>query len=219
MTRLLRYLVPLMLLIGGCQPLPKLGLEDALAPADSRPVIVYTPAALTSEWLLILDQQLKLTPEQASEGIRTSEPPVNDTQRFKQLLFRQQLQQRGGWVVARDRLRELLENYRGHEVEPLLSMLLAHNQALINRDQREQRLNQQLSDLIEAYETVIRRYDESIAETEQLNAKIEALTNLERQLNIRRSKDATNGPAATASQPVASPSQPPKELPTRKDAP
>ncbi|WP_421863802.1 hypothetical protein [Motiliproteus sp.] len=211
MIRLLGYLMPAILLLSGCQPLPKLGLEDALTPSDPRPVIVYTPAALTSEWLLILDQQLQLTPEQASEGIRTSEPPVNDTQRFTQLLYRQQLQQRGGWIVARDRLRELLENYRGHEVEPLLSMLLAHNQAQINGEQRERRLNQQLSDLIEAYETVIRRYHESVAENEQLQAKIEALTNLERQLNIRRSKDG----AEDSSQPPSMPAPAQTDQPVR----
>lgn len=206
MIRLLIATLLGVVLVSGCQPLTQSLSETAAETTAPAPIIIHSPTSLTSKWLQILEKQLQLSPEQASEGIRTSEPPINDTERFEQLLLRQQLQQRGGWIVARDRLRELRKRYQSHEVDPLLAILLAHNQAQINREQRERRLNQQLTDLLTAYETVIRLHDESIAETELLKAKIEALTNLERQLNIRRTKEAANTelPSPPASTPTAS---------------
>ncbi len=106
--------------------------------------------------------------------------------RFKYLLLQQQSGQRHGWIVARDGFRQLLQQFPHSQLQGLLLLLQAHNQTLINHHQRMQKINQQLEQSQRLLQQANLQQQRSQDKADQLEAKINALTNLERSLKGRK---------------------------------
>lgn len=126
-------------------------------------------------WLQTVDTYMQLSPEQAQLRLdRIKEAGKgSDVQLFRYALLNQQRLNRNGWVRARDAFRELSTNASlNAEIQWLTRLLLAYNQAMINWNDRQGKLTRALG--------------ESNAARLQLEAKIEALTNLEESISIRK---------------------------------
>ncbi|WP_210396529.1 hypothetical protein [Motiliproteus sediminis] len=135
-------------------------------------------ALLLADWLDISAEISALTPEQAADALLQVGDGEDPTARFRYAMLNQQLHQRDGWVVARDRFRTLKNSaVLPREARQLAALLEQLNQLQINH---EQQLGEQT-----------RLAQERAAEAELLQEKIRALTNLEDSMNQRREKRST----------------------------
>ena len=187
------------LLVAGCQAIQPAPPAHPAHP--ERMIAVSNQPQSVTPWLQILQRQLQLNPEQAQQALDNhpsskQEPQrfTQELQQFEQLLLRQQLQQRGGWIVARDRLRELLSKHENDTITPLLQLLLQYNQAMINADQRQQKYSAELDQMKQQYSDLEQQLLQSQQHSLELEAKIQALTNLEQRLNTRKSAPSRSTP-------------------------
>ncbi|MEH6652215.1 MAG: hypothetical protein V7707_19500 [Motiliproteus sp.] len=149
------------------------------------------------QWLLQLQTQLLLSPEQAQQALLELPPfdskalqQLADFEQFNYLLLQQQRQQREGWIFARDGFRALDQRYQQQPLSGLFQLLQAHNQTKINHHQQLSKLTKRLQQTEQQLQISDQLLLESKVQSEQLEAKIDALTNLERSLNTR--KEITN---------------------------
>lgn len=132
-------------------------------------------ALLVAEWLAVSAETRALTPEQAAEELKQVADSDEPGERFRFAALNLQLQQRDGWVMARDRFRALKNNAAvPQEGRRLASLLEQMSQLQINHQQ-------QLGELTRVAE-------ERAAEAELLQEKINALTSLEDSMRQRREK-------------------------------
>ena len=188
------------LLLSGCQqgglnndqsaiywhPLPK--AQSGSIPETAPPM---------QQWLLQLSTQLQLSPEQAQRALleqpsydSRSLQKLSDFDQFSYLVLQQQRQNRQGWILARDGFRALDKRHQQQPLSGLFKLLQAHNQAQINNHQHLSKLTTKLQQTEQQLLITDQHLLESKVKSEGLEAKIDALTNLERSLNTR--KEITN---------------------------
>lgn len=191
----------LCVLLSGCHN----RIREALVPLDIAPAPTLAPAAsspmpseldslspgpeLISPWLNMVNDLLRLDPEQAKNILAVLPAALTPRDHFQQALLHQQRNVRDGWIVARDGFRQLLEKTENSDQQGLLRVLLAHNQAMINAHQREQTLYEREAALAAREQLTVQRLQASLEREQALEAKIVALTNLEKRLNIRKEND------------------------------
>lgn len=166
----MRFTVALVaLLLSGCQ-------LAALKPPGAD-------AYQLSSWLRLSERIAELTPEEARLRLeRLGDSDSDLDRRFHFALLNQQLGERDGWVVARDRLRLLSrEPELSRDARQLAGLLEQFNQLRINSDQQLVKLRSERDDLAALAE-------QSRAEAALLEEKIRALTTLEDSMRQRREK-------------------------------
>ncbi len=167
----------LALLLGGCQ-------MQQRQPYDTSMSI---PSQLTA-WINYSERFLDMSSAEAETRLAymPEEKPAEDFRLFHYALLNQQLHTRMGWIRARDSLRLLGERELSDELRVLVALLEAHNQQMINFDARQSRLQQQLTELRTQHQQTEQSLQESELRAQQLTQKIEALTQLENSMSIRR---------------------------------
>ena len=179
----MKILFPLcisLLLLSGCQQL--VVNDGSNGPPPRVEEKVY------SDWLGLMAQILSLSDEQLQQQLKAiGKKPKAPRQLFRYALLNQQLNDRLGWIRARDSLRQLLKST---ELSPadrsLLTMLQQHNQAMINAHARYSRLLEALEQGQQEQQQLAQALADSEAKSAQLAQKIRALTNLEKSMSIRR---------------------------------
>lgn len=125
-------------------------------------------------WLRIADLYMELTPAQAQrrlDAIGAEEKTI--LQWYRYALLNQQLNERAGWVRARDAFRHVIDSEGlSQELVALTKLLLKYNQSLINWDAR--------------YNKVQIELEESEAMQRVLEEKIQAITHLEQNMSTRK---------------------------------
>ncbi|MCW9052862.1 MAG: hypothetical protein OQJ91_11235 [Motiliproteus sp.] len=140
-------------------------------------------------WLQQLSQAMEMNPEEVQKNLKklgTKRPQVIN-QLYHYAVLNQQLKDRLGWIRARDSLRIIKADKQvSGEVEMLVNMLLLHNQSMINADARDSRMLDALDQNQIQLDVAGEALRESRQHSELLQNKIDALTNLERNMSIRR---------------------------------
>ncbi len=195
------WLALLCVLLSGCHN----RIREVLVPLDVTPAPLSEPvgaspmplvdtglssgAELISPWLNMVNDLLRLDPEQAANILSVLPPVLTPRDHFQKALLHQQRNDRDGWILARDGFRRLLAQAENRDQRGLLKMLLAYNQAMINAHQREQALYEREAALAAREQLTLQRLQASREREQVLEAKIVALTNLEKRLNTRKEND------------------------------
>lgn len=131
-----------------------------------------------THWLKTAHDYMDLSPKQALAKIKTlPSNRSNPFERYRYALLNQQLRDRTGWVRARDTLRLLSKDENlEREFRWLTEVLLDYNQAMINAEERQHQMAVELTT--------------SQAAQQELSDKIQALTNLEQKISVRKGKVA-----------------------------
>ena len=164
-------------LLGGCQMLEP--MESRLYSVQSQPAVGSgQPEVVELDqlvlWLQTAYALMQLSPAQALERISELETRnMSAFERFRYAALNQQLNDRTGWIRARDTLRDLSQE-RGlrDNLKQLASLLQQYSQAMINAEARRHQIAHEL--------------DDSQVAQQALKQKIEALTNLEQHLSHRK---------------------------------
>lgn len=170
-------------LLSGCQQLPAPAAPGVPAALD---------AALNADlepWLGEISRLMAFSEEQAEAELQqTFTSAAQQPERlFRYALLNQQLKDRLGWIRARDSLQQL--SAHADLSMPLLALvrlLEFHNQAMINADSRQTRLLNALQEEQQQRQRLAAELLLSQQQVVELSQKIEALTNLERSMSIRR---------------------------------
>jgi hypothetical protein len=125
-------------------------------------------------WLRIADLYMELTPTQARQRLdKIGDEEKTTLQWYRYALLNQQLNDRAGWVRARDAFRYVLATESlSQELYGLTKLLLKYNQNMINWDARYSKVKIELK--------------ESEAMQQVLEEKIQAITNLEQSMSTRK---------------------------------
>ncbi len=178
-------------LLGGCQQ-----LKEPLANLPEVIQIVRVEDQSARRWLRQLDETMKLNEEQAEQQLKemTGKKSKDPERLFQYALLNQQLHDRLGWIRARDSLRELQQQGgMSANLETLVTLLLFHNQQMINNDVRHTRLLEALDQEQQWRESTAQALLRSQVQATELSEKIKALTTLEKSISIRRTLDSENG--------------------------
>lgn len=125
-------------------------------------------------WLRIADFYMELTPTQAQQRLdEIGDGEKTTLQWYRYALLNQQLNNRVGWIRARDAFRHVLASESlSQELYGLTKLLLKYNQNMINWDTRYSKVKIELK--------------ESEAMQRVLEEKIQAITNLEQNMSTRK---------------------------------
>jgi len=125
-------------------------------------------------WLRIADLYMELTPTQAQQRLdKVGDEEKTTLQWYRYALLNQQLNNRAGWIRARDAFRHVVASETlGQELYGLTKLLLKYNQNMINWDARYSKVQIELK--------------ESTAMQQVLEEKIQAITNLEQNISSRK---------------------------------
>jgi len=125
-------------------------------------------------WLRIADLYMELTPTQARQRLDAIGDEEKTTlQWYRYALLNQQLNNRAGWIRARDAFRYVIASESlSQELYGLTKLLLKYNQSLINWDARYSKVKMELK--------------ESEGMQRVLEEKIQAITNLEQNMSSRK---------------------------------
>lgn len=162
------FLVALVLLLSaGCSSLQR----DYYENWEREPVL---SAEQRYYWLRIADLYMELTPTQAQQRLdELGDEEKTTLQWYRYALLNQQLNERAGWVRARDAFRYVLATESlSKDLYGLTKLLLKYNQNMINWDAR--------------YSKVTIELKESEAMQQVLEEKIQAITNLEQSMSSRK---------------------------------
>jgi len=129
-------------------------------------------------WLRIADLYMELTPTQAQQRLdELGDEEKTTLQWYRYALLNQQLNDRAGWIRARDAFRYVLATESlSQELYGLTKLLLKYNQNMINWDARYSKVKIELK--------------ESEAMQQVLEEKIQAITNLEQSMSSRKEQTA-----------------------------
>ncbi len=129
-------------------------------------------------WLRIADLYMELTPTQARQRLDAIGDEEKTTlQWYRYALLNQQLNNRAGWIRARDAFRYVIASESlSQELYGLTKLLLKYNQSLINWDARYSKVKMELK--------------ESEGMQRVLEEKIQAITNLEQNMSSRKEQPA-----------------------------
>ncbi|MEH6822529.1 MAG: hypothetical protein V7629_01300 [Motiliproteus sp.] len=136
-----------------------------------------------------VERSLTLTEEQAQAELQVlTKGKIDKPNRiFIYALLNQQLKDLPGWIRARDSLQQLSVNSElSAPLLQLVRLLQFHNQSMINADARQTRLLQALREDDEKHQELVAELQLSQQQVIELSNKIEALTNLEKSMSIRR---------------------------------
>lgn len=162
------FVVIIVMLLGsGCNALQTDYYEDwNRAPVLSAEQRYY--------WLRIADFYMELTPVQAQQRLdEITNEEKTTLQWYRYALLNQQLNTSAGWIRARDAFRNVLASETlSDELHGLTKLLLRYNQNMINWDAR--------------YSKVTIELKESEAMQQVLEEKIQAITNLEKNISSRK---------------------------------
>ena len=165
------------LLLGGCQMLEP--VDSLLYSVKSEPAIASRqPEVIDLDqlvlWVQTAHASTQLSPAQALERISELETrKMSRYERFRYAALNQQLNDRTGWIRARDTLRDLAqERTLPVNLQQLATLMQQHNQAMINAEARRHQMAHEL--------------DEAQVAQQALEQKIQALTNLEQQISNRK---------------------------------
>ena len=140
-------------------------------------------------WLSEINRLQALSEAQAQAALPPSFNAKTESpeQLFRYALLNQQLKDRQGWIRARDSL-ELLSGNTDLSVSmlSLVRLLQFHNQSMINAEARQSRLQGAMQEQDRIQQRQAEELLQSQAQVIELSNKIEALTNLEKSLSIRR---------------------------------
>ncbi|EGG99960.1 hypothetical protein imdm_356 [gamma proteobacterium IMCC2047] len=165
----MKYLViALVLLLGvGCSSMQR----DYYENWEREPVL---SAEQRYYWLRIADLYMELTPTQARQRLDAIGDEEKTTlQWYRYALLNQQLNNRAGWIRARDAFRYVIASESlSQELYGLTKLLLKYNQSLINWDARYSKVKMELK--------------ESEGMQRVLEEKIQAITNLEQNMSSRK---------------------------------
>ncbi|MFT6914699.1 MAG: hypothetical protein ACJAWL_000995 [Motiliproteus sp.] len=174
-------------LLSGCQILTD--LQASKAPAALPEVVEAQTHADLDLWLSELSRLLALNEEQAEAQLQqavTSQAELPQ-RLFRYALLNQQLKDRLGWIRARDALQQLAADAQlSLSLLSLVQVLQFHNQAMINADARHTRLLNALQEENLQQQQLAAELRVSQQEVFELSQKIDALTNLEKSMSIRR---------------------------------
>lgn len=132
------------------------------------------------EWLLLMQKVQSMPEQQALKHLVREERPEGAEQRFYHALLNQRLDTYGAWTQARDTLRDLQKSESLTTAQrQLVSLLLAYNQSRINWYLNYQEAQAQNIELQQQLQNARK-------ETEQLQQKIQALTDLETVISTRK---------------------------------
>ncbi len=162
------FMVALVLLLSvGCSSLQR----DYYENWEREPVL---SAEQRYYWLRIADLYMELTPTQAQQRLdELGDEEKTTLQWYRYALLNQQLNDRAGWVRARDAFRYVLATESlSQDLYGLTKLLLKYNQNMINWDAR--------------YSKVTIELKESEAMQQVLEEKIQAITNLEQSMSSRK---------------------------------
>lgn len=162
------FMVALVLLLSvGCSSLQR----DYYENWEREPVL---SAEQRYYWLRIADLYMELTPTQAQQRLdELGNEEKTTLQWYRYALLNQQLNDRAGWVRARDAFRYVLATESlSQDLYGLTKLLLKYNQNMINWDAR--------------YSKVTIELKESEAMQQVLEEKIQAITNLEQSMSSRK---------------------------------
>lgn len=125
-------------------------------------------------WLRIADLYMELTPTQARQRLDAiGDEEKTMLQWYRYALLNQQLNNRAGWIRARDAFRHVIASESlSQELYGLTKLLLKYNQSLINWDTRYSKVKIELK--------------ESEGMQRVLEEKIQAITNLEQNMSSRK---------------------------------
>ncbi len=212
-------LVLIPVLLSGCQPgsggaLLRIPLITKAQTSTVQPDVIGTALDGDLErWLSEVSRLMTLTEEQVQAELQQSvttkaDPPE---QLFRYALLNQQLKDWLGWIRARDSLEKLAANPElSASLLALVRLLQFHNQSMINAEARQSRL-------LSAIQEQDRIQQQHMAELQlrqdqvlELSNKIEALTNLEKSMSIRRAltTDTPKTTPKTSSKTTATPNEP-----------
>ena len=153
-------------------------------------------------WLSEINRLQALSEAQAQAALPPSFNAKTESpeQLFRYALLNQQLKDRQGWIRARDSL-ELLSGNTDLSVSmlSLVRLLQFHNQSMINAEARQSRLQGAMQEQDRIQQRQAEELLQSQAQVIELSNKIEALTNLEKSLSIRRAL-TTDTPQGSANE-------------------
>lgn len=188
-----RLIFVTLLSLGGCQ--------FAAVPTDNQqpiaPVVdvgegsVATQKEPIIEWLGVAVETAQMSPAQALEELSALEGSgESEIDRFRFAMLNQQLDDRTGWIRARNTLRKLIrEDNLDAQVTGFVTLLMQYNQSLINAEARQHLMAKEL--------------ESAQDEQRQLQDKLNALTTLEESISTRKEKvseaNENSSPANTAS--------------------
>ncbi|MFT5722116.1 MAG: hypothetical protein ACI9W6_002440 [Motiliproteus sp.] len=185
-------------LLSGCQLLAS---PEAGEAAAALPEVIDTEThADLDRWLSELSRLLALSEEQAETELQQglSAETERPERLFRYALLNQQLKDRLGWIKARDSLQQLAADAElSLSLRSLVQVLQFHNQAMINTDARHRRLLNALQEQDQQQQRLTAELRVSRQQVFELAQKIEALTNLEKSMSIRRAL-TTDTPKGTA---------------------
>lgn len=129
-------------------------------------------------WLRIADLYMALTPTQAQQRLdQIGDEEKTNLQWYRYALLNQQLNNRVGWIRARDAFRRVIASESlSQELYGLTKLLLKYNQNMINWDARYSKVKIELK--------------ESEAMQQVLEQKIQAITTLEQSISSRKEQVA-----------------------------
>jgi len=162
------FMVALVLLLStGCSSIQR----DYYENWEREPVL---SAEQRYYWLRIADLYMELTPTQAQQRLdELGDEEKTTLQWYRYALLNQQLNNRAGWIRARDAFRYVLAaESLSQELYGLTKLLLKYNQNMINWDARYSKVKIELK--------------ESEAMQQVLEEKIQAITNLEQSMSTRK---------------------------------
>tara|TARA_B100001540_G_scaffold273229_1_gene257983 strand:- start:1740 stop:2255 length:516 start_codon:yes stop_codon:yes gene_type:complete len=169
MSRALGTLI-LAALLAACQIAPSRAPQPPPAPR-SDPV---------EQWLQLQAQVRELDEEQLVAALVDIDRPQDSDQLYYYGLLNQQLRSLGAWVQARDSFKTLADTaVLSRQQQQLLQMQLEFNQARINWYMRNQ-------ELAGEHDALQGRLEETEAERQLLEEKIQALTDLEAVISTRK---------------------------------
>ena len=170
------FLVALMMLPGCSGPF---SISDD-APEPMR--LEVTELQNLNHWLAMSEQVQAMTADEAMAMLRKMDSPNMASEQFYFGLLNQQLGRFDGWIQARDAFRKLANDTAlDTSTRELARILLAHNQALINWHERHRHLQKELAVSVLDRELMEEKHQE-------LEQKIEALTDLEAVISHRKQK-------------------------------
>jgi len=162
------FVVALILLLGaGCSSMQR----DYYENWEREPVL---SAEQRYYWLRLADLYMELMPAQAQQRLdEIGDEEKTILQWYRYALLNQQLNDRLGWIRARDAFRYVLASENlSQELYGLTKLLLKYNQNMINWDARYNKVKIELK--------------ESEAMQQVLEEKIQAITNLEQSMSSRK---------------------------------
>lgn len=183
-------LLSIILLLAACQPYLFTGgpvQDDTEHAQELQTELLVETEPPVAGWLQIAFTTMQLTPAQALEQLAvfpsSREKPVD---RFRFGLLNQRLNDRTGWVRARNTMREL---GRDQQLDPqlvhLVNIFMQYNQSMINAEARQHLMAQDLEKVRE--------------EQRALQEKIEALTSIEQNISTRKELTADGVDASSTS--------------------